>query len=343
MEEIESSPAKLAHAAKALTTLPLRMKLLRASEVGPAVADVIAGRINRDDDRAVGVGGAAGIGVVSEEILGAEFAVDAVEDGAEFLGRVGIEHGAAGRVGHGFEGMLTGGVAATFVLHRTDDDSVKKSAGEYRFFARRVEVCAAGGFARVGDQDDDAAAVIAAALERARTQKHGIINRSASAGGHLANRRLQLGDVIRKGCELRHIFIERENGEAIARPQHLADKVGGGFLLEANLLMGAQAGVDHDRQVQRLQSFRLELVDLLLDTFFKQLESLSGKVRRGAVLVVKDADKNVNEIDVDADAAALCGRILRIIREGGRRGLDDFSRLAVWRGGGSRGRGGSRT
>src|SRR5216683_6327942 len=90
-------------------------ELLRAGEVGLAVADVVGGGVDGDYDGAVGVGGAAGGGVVGEEILGAEFAVDAVEDGAEFLGSVGVEHGAAGGVGHGFEGVFTGGVATAFV------------------------------------------------------------------------------------------------------------------------------------------------------------------------------------------------------------------------------------
>jgi hypothetical protein len=49
--------------------------------------DVGGGGVDGDYDGAVRVGGAAGIGVVGEEILGAEFAVDAVKDGAEFSRR----------------------------------------------------------------------------------------------------------------------------------------------------------------------------------------------------------------------------------------------------------------
>src|SRR5713226_4288076 len=142
-------------------------ELLRAGEVGLAVADVVAGGVDGDDDGAVGVGGAARGGIVGEEILGAELAVDAIEDGAEFLVRVGIEHGAAGGVGHGFEGVFTGGVAAAFVFHRADDDGVKERVGAHGFLASRVEVRGAGGFAGVGDQDDDAAAVVSTAFERA--------------------------------------------------------------------------------------------------------------------------------------------------------------------------------
>src|SRR6266852_6284524 len=165
-------------------------ELLRAGEVGLAVADVVGGGVDGDDDGAVGVGGAARSGVVGEEVLGAEFAVDAIEDGAEFLGRVGIEHGAAGGVGHGFEGVFTGSVAAVFVFHRADDDGVKERVGAHSFLASRVEVGTAGGFSRVGHQDDDAAAVVPTALKGARTENHGVVNRSARAGRNPANCRL---------------------------------------------------------------------------------------------------------------------------------------------------------
>src|SRR5712671_3861741 len=244
-------------------------ELLRASEVGLAVADVVGGGVDGDYDGAVGVGGAAGGGIVGEEILGAEFAVDAIEDGAQLLGRVGIEHGAAGGVGHGFEGVFTGGVAAAFVFHRTDDDGVEERVGADGCLAGRVKVGGAGGFAGVGNQDDDAAAVVATAFQGARTEEYGVVNRSASTGGHLAYGSLQLGNVIRKPCELSYIFVEREHGQAIAGAQYLADKVGGGFLLEADLLVSAEAGIDHDGQVQRLRGFRLKLVNLLLNAFFK--------------------------------------------------------------------------
>src|SRR6266446_2610579 len=318
-------------------------ELLRASEVGLAVADVVGGGVDGDYDGAVGVGGAAGGGIVGEEILGAELAVDAIEDGAEFLGRVGIEHGAAGGVGHGFEGVFTGGVAAAFVFHRADDDGVEERVGADGFLAGGVKVGGAGSFAGVGKQDDDAAAVVSTALEGARTEEHSVINRGAGAGGNLANCRLQLGDVIRKRRDLRHVFVEGENGQTVAGAQHLADKVGGSFLLEADLLVGAEAGVDHDGQVQRLRSFRFEFVNFLPNAFFKQVEGLPGKVRSGPVLFVEDADENIDEIDVDADAAALGGGILRVSHGNGRGGLDDFSGLVDRRRSGGRGGGGSRT
>src|SRR6202030_464428 len=139
-------------------------ELLRPGEVGLAVADVVGGGIDGDNDGAVGVGGAARGGVVGEEILGAELAVDAVEDGAEFLGGIGIEHGATGGVGHGFEGVFTGGIAAAFVFHRADDDGVEERVGADGCLAGGVKVRAAGGFASVGNQDDDAAAVVATAI-----------------------------------------------------------------------------------------------------------------------------------------------------------------------------------
>jgi len=70
-----------------------------------------------------------------------------IEDGAEFLGRVGIEHGAAGGVGHSFEGVFTGGVAAAR-FHRADDDGVEERVGADGFLAGGVKVGRAGGFGR---------------------------------------------------------------------------------------------------------------------------------------------------------------------------------------------------
>src|SRR5258708_9007325 len=89
-------------------------KSLGVGEVGLAVADVEGCGVDGDDDGAVGVGGTARGGVIGEEILGAELAIDAIEDGSEFLGRVGIKHGAAGGVGHGFEGVVTRGAFSAF-------------------------------------------------------------------------------------------------------------------------------------------------------------------------------------------------------------------------------------
>src|SRR6266567_1647026 len=148
---------------------------------------MVGGGVNGDDDGAVGVGGAARVGIVGEKVLGAEFAVDAVEHGAEFLRRIGIEHGAAGRVGHGFQGVFTGGVAAAFVFHRADNDGVKERVGTNGFLASGVEVGCAGGFAGVGNQDNDAAAIFSTALKRARTEQHRVVNRSARTGGNFAH------------------------------------------------------------------------------------------------------------------------------------------------------------
>ena len=169
--------------------------------------------------------------------------------------------------------MLTSGVAATLVFHRADDDGVKERVGSHGLLTGRIEIRSAGGFARIGHQDDHSAALIPAALERAGTEKHGVIDRSTSPGRHLTDRRLQFGNVIGKTCELRHVLIKRENGKSVPRAQNLPNKVGSGFLLETDFFVCAHAGVDHDGQVQRLGSFRLKSVDLLLNALLKKLES----------------------------------------------------------------------
>src|SRR6266850_4448554 len=184
------------------------LELLGAGEVGLAVADFVVAGADFNDDGAVGVGGAARIGIVGKAVLGAELAVDAIEDGAEFLGRVGVEHGAAGGVGHGFEGVFAGGVAAAFAFHGADDDGVEERVGEDGLLAGGIEIGAAGGFAGVGDQDDDAAVIVAAALERAGAEEHGIIDGSTCAGGNPADGGLQIGDVIGKRGDLGDVLVE---------------------------------------------------------------------------------------------------------------------------------------
>src|SRR5947207_4791795 len=181
---------------------PCHEELLGAGEVGLAVADVIIGGGDGDLDGAETVGGAAWSRIVGQEILGTELAVDAIKDGAQLLGGVGIEHGTASSVGHGFQRVFAGGVAPTLIFHRADDDGVKERISAHGFLASNVEVGAAGGFAGVGDKDDDAAAVVPTAFEGARTEKHGVVNRSTGAGGNPANRCLQIGDDVRKRCDL---------------------------------------------------------------------------------------------------------------------------------------------
>src|SRR2546421_5327908 len=122
------------------------------------MADLVISRRNRDHNGPVGIHGAARGGIVGQEILSSEFAVDAIEDSSQFLWRVGIKHGAAGSVGHGFESVLPGGVAAAFVFYRADNDGVKEAVGEGRLLASCVEIGAAGGFARGGPHDDHAGA-----------------------------------------------------------------------------------------------------------------------------------------------------------------------------------------
>src|SRR5580704_11293229 len=156
--------------------MPALPNLLGAGEVGFAVADLVVA-VDCDFDGAVGVGGASWFGVVAEAVLGAEFAVGAVEDVVQFLNLIGIEHGAAHRIGDGVERVFTRGVPTAFVFHGAHDDGVKQRAGFHGSFARGVEVGVARGFASVGYEDDDAAAIFAAAFELARTEQDRVVQR----------------------------------------------------------------------------------------------------------------------------------------------------------------------
>src|SRR2546429_3818444 len=104
---------------------------LRSGEIGLAVADLVVAGRDFDFDGAVGVGGTARIGIVGKTILGTELPVDAIEDGGEFLQRIRIKHSATGRVGHGFEGMFAGGVAAHLVFYPGDKGRGKEDTCAY--------------------------------------------------------------------------------------------------------------------------------------------------------------------------------------------------------------------
>src|SRR5207248_3257272 len=95
------------------------------------MTDLVVAGSDLNFDGAVSVGRTARIGIVSKPVLGAKLAVDAIENGGKLLGRVRIKHRAAGRVGHGFKGMFTGGVAAVFVFDGTNHDGVKERSEEH--------------------------------------------------------------------------------------------------------------------------------------------------------------------------------------------------------------------
>jgi len=99
------------------------------------------------------LGGAAGIGGVGEAVLGAELAVDAIEDGAEFLGRVGVEHRApvvSVMVSRAYSPAV---LRPLFAFHRADNDGVGGAAVGRTASCGQHRSRAAGRLAGVGDQD----------------------------------------------------------------------------------------------------------------------------------------------------------------------------------------------
>src|ERR1700719_3277956 len=90
----------------------------------------------------------------------------------------------------------------------------------------------------------------------------------------------------------------------------------GRLLLKSDFLVRAEAGIDHQREVERQLRFRLEDVDFLLDAFLEKLERFARKIRRGAIVLVEYADQHVDQIYADANAAALRRGVLRIVSRG---------------------------
>src|SRR5438067_11726686 len=100
--------------------------------------------------------------------------------------------------------------------------------------------------------------------------------------------------------------------------------------------VGAEAGVNHERQIERLGGFRFENSDFLFLPFIEKLKGFAGQVRSRTIVFVENADENGNEIDVDPNAAALGSAILRIFFRRGWSWLNDFARFADGRRRGSR-------
>ena len=164
----------------------------------------------------------------------------------------------------------------------------------------------AGGLAGVSYEDDHAAAVISAMRQCVGSQKHSVIDGSSRTVGDFADRRLKSGHIVGKpGRMLLDIFIEGKNRQAISGPNNLADKMSRGFLLKRDFFVCAHARVNHQREVERQGSFRLEDVDFLLVAFIEKLKGFAWQIRGRAIVLVENADQHSNQIDVDANAVAL--------------------------------------
>src|SRR5690349_8068145 len=130
--------------------------LLAAGVVIFAVADLVIAE-HSYVDVAKRIGGAARIGIVGQAVLGAQFAIDLIEDDAEFAGIIGEKHGATSCFGDGLQGVLAGGVAPVFVFYGANQNRVEQSVRANSCFASGVKIGAARGLASVGDEDDDVA------------------------------------------------------------------------------------------------------------------------------------------------------------------------------------------
>src|ERR1700687_3177665 len=93
-----------------------------------------------------------------------------------------------------------------------------------------------------------------------------------------------------------------------------------GFALEYDFFMGAQAGINHQRKIQRLLRLRLENFNFLLCTFLVKFESFLGKIRRGSLVLINAAYHHVAKTYANLDGAPPCtgrlasGSALRVSR-----------------------------
>ena len=69
--------------------------------------------------------------------------------------------------------------------------------------------------------------------------------------------------------------------------------------------MGAEAGIDHEREIEWLLRFGLEDGELLFDAFLENLEGFAREIGSGAIVIVEDAGEHVDQLDVYPDFSAL--------------------------------------
>ncbi len=270
------------------------------------------------------VRGTARIGIVGEAVLRAQFAVDLIEDDAKFAGIVWEEHGAARGFCDGLQSVLTGGVAAVFVFHGPNENSVNKRVRADGRFASSVKIGAAGGLAAVGDEDNDVTAFPLLRSEAARPENNRIIDGGSRAGRNLADSVLELGDAVGEFGDVRNVLVKTKDGEAIPGTNHLLNEMSGGSALLGHADLRAEAGVNHESNVERLLSFPFKHFDFLRITFFLNLKCFDGKVGGGPIIFVEDADENVDEVYFDFDGGAALDRV--VVRFHSVRGLRSFSR-----------------
>ncbi len=178
----------------------------------------------------------AGLRIIAEPVLRAQFLVDPLEHGIELRHRIGIIHRAAGGVGNGLEGMFAGGVAAVFAFHRANHNGVEQRLGTHGGAAGGFEIRAAGGLPGIGEQHHGAPAADAASLERLRSEEHGVVERSAVARNDMLHGGLQAGHVVGKAGELRHGIGKFKHGHAVARPDHPSNETRRRARLEFDVL-----------------------------------------------------------------------------------------------------------
>src|SRR5215472_8276528 len=307
-----------------------RPLLLRSGEIGLAMTNLIVASGYLHFDGAIRVGRAARVGIVREPVLCTKLTIDAVENGGKFRGRVWVEHGAAGGIGHGFEGVLAGSVPPVFVFHGTDHNRVQKHIRADGLPASSLEIGAACRFPCIRDEDDNATAVVSAMRERAGAQQHRVVDGSARPVRNFADRSLKGDDVVGKpGRTLRYILIEGKHSQAVTGPHNLADEMSCGFLLKSDFLVSTHARVNHQGQVQRLRSFRLEDGYFLFLAFIEKLKCFARQIRRGAVMVVEDADEHGHQIYVNANAISLDGWLWRLLLGRRRSRRDDVAWCAI--------------
>ena len=108
------------------------------------------------------------------------------------------EHGAARAVGNRDQRVFSGGIAATLIIHRANDDRIEQRPGSDGRPARVIEFRDARGLAAIGHQHDRASPPSRAPPQSVGAQHERVVNRSARTRRICRTAVLQLRHVVGK-------------------------------------------------------------------------------------------------------------------------------------------------
>ena len=271
------------------------------------VADVEVLRGGAGDGDQQTVEGAAGflvVGVVGEQVLGAEVVAD-LGEGLVEAAIADVEALAAGLLGEGDEGVFAAEVAAGAGLDGHVDDGVDHDFIAQGLFESLGVGGVFGGVVAVRDDDEDLAALPGA--ETLGAERDGVVEGCGVVAVETGEGAVDHGHFAGEGCELADFGGELEDGHLILRAEDGVGEAAGGVGFFGHVLADAAAGVNGQGEVEGQFGLALEDGDLLGAAVFGDGEVVAGEGADDGAVAVSDVDEDVDELGVDMEGGVLGG------------------------------------